>query len=112
MEATDDRIGHVRDDVCGDVLTLGRMYNTDDAVKRLSDKWGIPDVTPRQLGNARKRGEIPASVFGRTVMYAERDLDLWVASRYGNANDRYAPQAAALRGNRHGANKRTGQSAQ
>ncbi|GAS89378.1 MerR family transcriptional regulator [Mycolicibacterium brisbanense] len=98
---TDEQIGHVRDDDLGDVLTLGPMHKTDDAVDYLYRTFGIPDVTASTLTKARKRGEIVASVFGQSVVFAERDLNAWVASRYGKASERYASRAEAMLGNQH-----------
>ena len=96
-----EQIGHIRtEDEC-DVMTLGRMFNTDDAVDYLYRKWGI-EVAASTLTKARKRDEIVASVFGgRTVMFAERDLDAWVASRYGNSQTWLAAASEAQRGNQY-----------
>ncbi|GAB5897078.1 helix-turn-helix domain-containing protein [Mycolicibacterium mageritense] len=92
-----DAIGHIRDDDLGDVMTLGPMYKTDDAVAFLRERVGIPDVTPRRLSNARRRGEIVASVFGQSVVFAERDLLAWIASLYGNSEEYRASMSESLR---------------
>ncbi|MGV0770207.1 hypothetical protein [Mycobacterium syngnathidarum] len=92
-----DKLGHIHDDDLGDVMTLGPMHKTDDAVAFLRDKVGIPDMTPRRLSNARRRGEIVASVFGQSVVFAERDLLAWVASLYGNSEEYRASMGESIR---------------
>ncbi len=100
-----DEIGYIHDDDLGDVLTLGPMYKTDDAVAFLRERVGIPDIFASTLGKARKRGELVASVFGQSVVFAERDLLAWVAARYGNSEEHRSAYAEAARGNRNAAKK-------
>lgn len=88
-------MSQIQDDVLGLVMTLGPMRKTADAAEFVRG-LGIPDVTERTLTNARRRGEITASVFGVSIVYAERDLLEWVASRYGNGNDHYASRGVAI----------------
>lgn len=92
-----DEIGHIHDEDLGDVMTLGQMYETADAVDFLHDELHIPNMTARILANARRRGEIPATVFGRSVVYAERDLLAWVAGRYGKSHEQVAVKAESVR---------------
>lgn len=92
-----DEISHIRDEDLGDVMTLGQMYETADAVDFLRDEVRIPNMTARILANARRRGEIPATVFGRSVVYAERDLLAWVAGRYGKSHEQHASRAESVR---------------
>ncbi|MBU8819068.1 hypothetical protein KL864_24550 [Mycolicibacterium goodii] len=100
-----EELGHIQDDDLGDVMTLGPMYKTDDAVAFLRDKVGIPDIFAATLTKARKRGELVASVFGQSVVFAERDLLAWVASRYGRSEECRAAYAEAARGNRNAAKR-------
>lgn len=90
-------LGSVRDADLGDVMTLGKMYKTGDAVAFLRERFQIPDVTVSSLTKARRRGEITATVFGQSVVYAERDLIGWIASRYGNSERHRALQSEAIR---------------
>lgn len=92
-----DQIGSIRDADLGDVMTLGRMYKTADAVAFVRDKFGIPDMTVSRLTKARRRGEIVASVFGQSTVYAERDLNVWIASLYGNSAQYREVQSEAIR---------------
>lgn len=101
-----DKLGHIHDDDLGDVLTIGPMYKTDDAVDFLRDRVGIPDIFAATLTKARKRGELVASVFGQSVVFAERDLLAWVAARYGNSREHRSAYAEAARGNRNQSAKR------
>ena len=101
-----DKINSLRDPDLGDVMTLGKMYKTADAVAFLRDRFDIPDVTVARLTRARKRGEILATVFGQSTVYAERDLIAWVASLYGNSVEYRSAMADAHRGNTHAAKKK------
>lgn len=88
--------GHIHDDELGHVMTLGPMYKTDDAVAFIT-RLGIPDMTARVLTGARKAGEIPCSVFGRSIVFTERDILVWIASRYGRGNEHYTVRGQAIK---------------
>ncbi len=93
---------HIYDDELGHVMTLGPMYKTAAAVAFIT-RLGIPDMTERVLTGARRAGEIPCSVFGRSIVFTERDILAWIASRYGRGNEHYAVRGRAIKAAKHAA---------
>lgn len=92
---------HIDDEILGQVMTLGKHYTLDDAVTFLNEQ-GIP-ATRRALNEDRKRGRVVSSVFGSSIVFSERDLVAWVASRYGNGNEHFAERGQA--GNQNAAKR-------
>lgn len=66
-------------------MTLGQMYEVDDAVDYVRDTLKISTMTARILVGARRRGELVGTMFGQRYYYAERDLNAWVAGQYRHA---------------------------
>lgn len=85
QNSSDPCLGSFRDDDLGDVLVLDRADLPTLSEAKAADwlgEYGIP-CTWRNLAEARKRGEITATLIGKTFLYSKRSLIVWVESRRG-----------------------------
>ncbi|NOQ62527.1 helix-turn-helix domain-containing protein [Mycolicibacterium fortuitum] len=94
----DGLIGHIHDDVLGDVLVLRKAHlpTMDPAA---AAEWlrnqGVSGMAVGTIVKARMNGDLQATAVGRTYLFSEHDLLDWVQSLRGV--DKFAARREATR---------------
>ena len=97
-------MGSLHDEVVGEFLIIRRddlPTETAETAAGFLRLQRIPNVVPSTITHARKKGELPATVIGNTVLYSRHDLLQWIRSRHGNSAERFASVRETMRGNQN-----------
>jgi hypothetical protein len=100
---SEGEMAHIHDEELGDVLIIRRddlPTETAETAAGFLRLQRIPGVLPSTINRARKRGELPGTVLGTTILYSRYDLLAWVQSRHGSG-EHFAARGEGLKGNQN-----------